>query len=111
MRLPKNNFASKVALRYANAMRWTSPFGFIAVLSGMYLRKKCSSRTEVFLGVPVYFIERKTDLSIAWSWLEGSAALLNTTSPFWEKQVKNLLKSIIVQDLGPMSRYDRKDRC
>jgi hypothetical protein len=113
MRLAKNNMASGVLLRYENARCWMNPLAAFGVLTRLYLRKIASSKTEEFLGVRVYCIESKMDLSPGWPLLRGVAPLLKKTSPFWAKQSQNVFTSIIIHDraYGPNYRYFHADRC
>jgi hypothetical protein len=92
-------------------LKWMPPHIGIGLLTDMLLRKKFSSRKEVFLGIPVYFIETTEDLSFASSLLDGAANLLITRAPFWEKQVKNVFSHIMIVGQGPMFSSDRTGRC
>lgn len=64
-----------------------NPVSVLGVPMGWFLRKYGSYRSEVFLGVPVYFIAGKEDLTAGWQLLQASGDLLSQNSPFWAKQV------------------------
>lgn len=111
VRIAKKSMSSKVALYYAKAECWIRPFAVLGVLMGAFLRKMCHSRTEEFLGVPVYFIVSRRDLSGGSSLLKGSAELLNALSPFWARQAQRTFSSIVIHDFGSKLKYDLTDRC
>ena len=98
-------------MHYERAKYWIHQFGPVGVLLGRYLRKNCASRTEVFMGIPVYYIQSQNDLSLGSSLLKDSASLLDATSPFWTKQVKKAFGSIMMQNCGSAFVYDLKERC
>jgi len=110
MRVPKDNIVAKIALRYESARIWFNPFAAIVVLLGVFARKTRATKTEVFLGVPVYFIETWKDLSLGSAILKDSAVLLSEKSPYWAKEVKTVFSNVMVQGLGPMYYYERRDR-
>jgi hypothetical protein len=88
MRIAKDNIASGIGMHYERAKYWIHQFGPVGVLLGRYLRKNCASRTEVFMGIPVYYIQSQNDLSLGSSLLKDSASLLNpaATRRTWRKQ-------------------------
>jgi hypothetical protein len=108
MRVPKKTIASKIAFYYAKSAVWKPGFSFLALPLRVLAKKKYTTRIEMFFGVPVHFIQSKVDFKVVASWLDQSADLLK---PFWTDQIKNAFRTIIIEDSGPMIKYDQRDKC
>lgn len=77
----------------------------------MLMRKKLSTRVEIFSQVPIYLVKCNHDLLSGWSLIEASLNILKTESPFWMDRMRKYVKSITTTDLGSISRFCLPDRC
>src|ERR1700733_12640518 len=110
MRVPRKNFASKITLYYAR-LSWSPYSRVIVTLADNLLRKMNCSRREVFLDIPVYFMQSQEDLSVASTLLEDAAKLLQRNAPYWAKRGKNLCGCIMIVDRGPLFFSDQRGHC
>ena len=108
MRVAKQTAGAKIAFFYAKSKIWKRGLSCLGPSLRMIARRMYTSRVEMFFGVPVHFVQSKIDFKIVLSWLEESAALL---TPYWTRQIKSVFKTIVIEDSGPMIKYEQMDKC